>query len=149
MTQKHIQARASTDKLCEIKQNQCYSPIKKKQQNLSIRFKPFPLLEFSPPLESSNIYTDPTYCLIVTLLFNVLFLWYFPLFYLPSLSIYCRSANIGPVHSNRALSSLYQYKTHPLLLIGCKCVLGLGQTLRSKVFFLVHCLRSGGWATTT
>ncbi len=34
--------------------------------------------------------------------------------YLPSLSIYSRSANICPVHSNRALSSLYQYKTRPL-----------------------------------
>ncbi len=40
-----------------------------------------------------------------------------------------------PVHSNRALSSLYQYKTRPLLLIGYKCVLGLGQTLWSKAFF--------------
>ncbi len=47
-------------------------------------------------------------------LFNVLFLWYFPLFYLPSLSIYSRSANIRPVHSNWALSSLYHYKTRPL-----------------------------------
>ncbi len=59
----------------------------------------------------------------------------FLFFYLPSLSIYSRSANIRPVHSKRALSSLYQYKTRPLLLIGYKCVLGLGQTLRSKAFF--------------
>ncbi len=47
---------------------------------------PFPLLEFSPALEScSGIYAGATSCLIVSLLFNVLFLWYFPLFYLPSL----------------------------------------------------------------
>ncbi len=44
----------------------------------------FPLLEFSPPLD---IYAGPTSCLIVTLLFNVLFLWYFPLF-LPAISLY-------------------------------------------------------------
>ncbi len=36
-------------------------------------------LSFSPLLEScSDIYTGLTSCLIVTLLFNVLFLWYFP-----------------------------------------------------------------------
>ncbi len=38
-------------------------------------------------LESfSNIYTGPSSCLIVSLLFNILFLQYFPLFYLPFLS---------------------------------------------------------------
>ncbi len=103
-----------TQQLCETKQNRRNSPIKKKQCNLGVRFEPFPLLEFSPPLEScSDIYVGPTACLIVTLLFNVLFLWYFPLFYLP-LSIYSRSANIRPVHANWALSSLYHYKTRPL-----------------------------------
>ncbi len=76
MTHKHIQTKANTDNLCETKQNQRYSPIKKKQRNLGIRFEPFSLLEFSPPLEScSDIYAGPTSCLIVTLLFNVLFLW--------------------------------------------------------------------------
>ncbi len=65
---KHIQAKANTDKLCETKQNQRYSPIKKKQRNLGVRFKPFLLLEFSPSLESwSDIYAGPTSCLIVTL----------------------------------------------------------------------------------
>ncbi len=89
MIQKHIQAKASMDKLCETKQNQRYSPIKKKQHNLIIRFEPLALLEFSPPLEScSDIYGGPTSCLILTLLFNILFLRYFPLFYLPSLSLY-------------------------------------------------------------
>ncbi len=83
------------------------TPIKKKQLNLSIRF----LLEFSPLLEScSEIYAGPTSCLIVTLLLNVLFLWY----NLPSLFIYSRPANIRPVHSNGALSSFYHCKTHPL-----------------------------------
>ncbi len=99
MTQKHIQAKANMDKLCQTRQNQCSSPIKKKQHNLGVRFEPFPLLEFSPPLEScSDIYAGSTSCLIVTPVFNVLFLWYFPLFYLPSLSIYSRSANIRPLH---------------------------------------------------
>ncbi len=46
MTHKHIQTKANTDKLCETKQNQRYSPIKKKQRNLGVRFKLFPLLEF-------------------------------------------------------------------------------------------------------
>ncbi len=51
-------------------------------------FEPFQFLEFSPPLEScSDIDAGPTSCLIETLLFNVLSLQYFPLFYLPVLSI--------------------------------------------------------------
>ncbi len=84
---------------------------KKKQRNLGVRFEP--LLELSPPLEScSDIYVCPTsYLIVITLLFNVLFLQYFPLFYLPVLSIYSRSANIRPVHSNRAL---YHCKIPPL-----------------------------------
>ncbi len=87
MTQKHIQAKASKDKLCET-QNQNYSAIKKKQHNLCVRFKPFPLLEFSPPLERcSDIYAGPTPCLILNFLFNVLFLWYFPLL-LSAISLY-------------------------------------------------------------
>ncbi len=43
---KHIQAKANKDKLCETKQNQRYSPVKKKQHNLGVRFEPFPLLKF-------------------------------------------------------------------------------------------------------
>ncbi len=63
MTHKHIQTKANTDKLCETMQN---------QRNLGVRFKPFPLFDFSPPLEScSNIYVG---------LFHILFLWCFPLF---------------------------------------------------------------------
>ncbi len=42
---KHIQAKANKDKLCETKQNQRYSPVKKKH-NLGVRFEPFPLLKF-------------------------------------------------------------------------------------------------------
>ncbi len=34
------------DTLCETKQNQHHSPIKKKQHNLGVRFEPYPLLEF-------------------------------------------------------------------------------------------------------
>ncbi len=135
MTHKHIQTKANTDKLCETMQNQCYSLIKKKQRNLGVRFEPFPLLEFSPPLEiCSDIYTGPTSCLIVTLLLMFCSSDIF-------LSVYSQSANIRPVHSNWALSSCYHYKTRPLLLIGCMCVLGHGQTLLSKVLFkncLVH-----------
>ncbi len=65
----------------------------------------------------------------------------FAFFYLPVLSIYSRSANIRPVHSNWVLSLLAITRHAPLLLIGCKCVLGHGPTLRSKAFFkncLVH-----------
>ncbi len=76
---------------CETKRNQRYSPIKKKPHNLELLVELFPLLEFCPPLW----YLHGS-CLIVTLLFNVLFLRYFPLFFnLPSLSIYSRSANIS------------------------------------------------------
>ncbi len=114
MTHKHVQAKANTDKLCETKQNQHYSPINKKQHNLDVWFEPFPLLEFSPPLEScSDIYAGPTSCLIVTLLFNVLFLWYFPLFFC-HLYLSIVDLLISDLCTNWALSSLYQYKTHPL-----------------------------------
>ncbi len=59
--------------LCETKQTQRYSPrnnnLNKKQRNLGVRFNPFLLLEFSPPLERcSDIYAGLTSCLIVTLL---------------------------------------------------------------------------------
>ncbi len=58
---------------CETMQNQHYSPIKKKQRNLSIRFEPFLLVEVSPPLENCpDIYVCLTACLIITLLLNVL-----------------------------------------------------------------------------
>ncbi len=41
--------------------------LKKKRSNLGIRSQAFPLLEFSPALESwSNIYTGSTSCLIIT-----------------------------------------------------------------------------------
>ncbi len=57
----------SNDYFCETKQNQCYSLIEKKQSNLDVRSQSFPLLEFSPALESwSDIYTSPSSCLIVT-----------------------------------------------------------------------------------
>jgi len=46
-----------------------------KQHSLGVRFEPFALLEFSPPLEiCSDVYAGPTSCLTATLLFNVLFL---------------------------------------------------------------------------
>ncbi len=98
--------KANTD-MCETKQNQLYSTIKKKNNTTSASDSR-PSLKFSAPLEScSDIYAGPTSCLIITLLVNVLLLQYFPLFYLTSLSIYSRSANIHPVHSKWAL--LYQY----------------------------------------
>ncbi len=41
--------------------------LEKKQSKLGVRSQTFPLLEFSPALESwSNIYMGPTSCLIVT-----------------------------------------------------------------------------------
>ncbi len=140
MTCKHIQTKANTDKLCKLKQNQCYSPIMKKQRNLGVRFQVL-LLEFSPLLEScSDIYAGPTSCLIVTLLmfcFSDIFLYFF---YLPSLSIYSRSANILCSQIERSLPSIIT-RHAPLLLIGYKCVLGLSPMLWSKAFFknrLVH-----------
>ncbi len=81
-----------------------------RNNTIGVRFEPFPLLEFTPPPEKcSDIYTGPTFCLIVTLLFNVLFLWYFPLLFICQLSMYSRSVNIRPVHSNWVLFSLYHY----------------------------------------
>ncbi len=83
-----LKLKPNKDRLCEIKQNQRYSPIKKKLHNLGVRFQAFPLLEFSPPLEScSDIYAGPTACLIVSLLVNVLYLWYFPIF-VSAISLY-------------------------------------------------------------
>ncbi len=76
--QKHIQAKANKDKLCETKQNQRYSPVKRNNTTSASDSRS---LSVSPPLECcSDIYTVPTSCLIITLLFNVLFLCYFPLF---------------------------------------------------------------------
>ncbi len=130
ITQKHIQAKASTDKLCETKLNQHYSPIKKNQ-----------LLEFSPLLEScSDIYVGPISCLIVTILFNV----YFSdicLFSAISL-IYSRSAKISPVHSNRVLSSLYEYKTCPLTADWLQVCFGTRSDTVVNSVFLSACLRS-------
>ncbi len=98
---------------------------------------PFPLLEFSPPLEScSDIYTGPTSCLIVTLLFNVLFLWYFPFyFFICHLSLSVVDLLISVLYTQIERSLLSISTRHaPLLLVGCKCVLGLGQALRQKRF---------------
>ncbi len=61
--------------------------------------------------------------------------------FLPSLSIYSRS------QIERSLLSI-STRHAPLLLIGYKCVLGLGQTLRSKAFFknrLVHVKEPRAW----
>ncbi len=70
---------------------------------------------------------------LIVNLFNVLFFWYFPLFFISHLSIYSRSANIRPVDSNWVPSFLSIITRHaPLLLIGYKCTLGLCPTLWSK-----------------
>ncbi len=59
--------------------------------------------------------------------------------YLPSLSICSGSANTRPVLSNWALSSLYQYKTHPLTADWLQVCFG---TLSDTVVkaFLKYCL---------
>ncbi len=77
-------------------------------------------------------------CLILNFLFNVLFLWYFPLL-LSAISLSIDDLLIS-VLCTRIERSLLTISTRhaPLLLIGYKCVLGLGQTLRSKRFFFVH-----------
>ncbi len=135
MTHKHIQTKANTDKLCETMLNQRYSPIKKKQRNLGVRFEPLLLLEFLSTAGKLLWYLRGSSCLIVTLLFSALFLQYFPLFYLPILSIYSRSAN-SRLCTQIECFLLSIIKRHaPLLLIGYKCVLGLGPTLWSKAFF--------------
>ncbi len=100
---------------------------RKKQRNLGLRFQAFPLLEFSPALEScSDVYSVPTSCLIVTLLFNLLFLRYFPLFIFQfSLSIVDLIVSVLYTQIERSLLS------SPLLLIGCKW------KLRSKAIFFI------------
>ncbi len=111
--------------------NQHYLPIQKnKQRNRGVWIHALPA-----PWDLSTAGKPPRYFYGTYLLpdhnssFNVLFLLYFPLFYLPSLSIYSRSANIHPVHSNWVLSSLYHYKTCSLLPIGYKWVVGLSPML--------------------
>ncbi len=55
------------DLFCETKKKQCYSPFEHKQSNIGVQSQAFPLLEFSPALESlSDIYTCRTSCLNVT-----------------------------------------------------------------------------------
>ncbi len=74
MTHKHIQIKANTDKLCETKRNNATSASDS---------SPSRSLSFSPPLDScSDIYVGPASCPVITLLFNILFLWYFPLLFL-------------------------------------------------------------------
>ncbi len=61
--------------------NQHYLPIQKnKQRNRGVWIQAFTLLEISPPLESPRYFCGPTSCLIITLLFNVLFLLFFHFF---------------------------------------------------------------------
>ncbi len=61
----HIHS-ATIHSVKQIKQNQCYLPIEKKQSNLSARSPAFPLLEFSLVLESwYDIYMGPSSCLIL------------------------------------------------------------------------------------
>ncbi len=74
-----------------------------KRNNATLASDSSPSRSLSSLHRCSDIYAGLTSCLIVTLLCNVLFLRYFSLFYLPVLSIYSRSANIRPVHSNWAL----------------------------------------------
>ncbi len=103
MTHKPIQTEANTDKLYETKQNQHYSPIKKNKRDLGIRFEPFPLLEFSPPLERcSDIYTgrNPSFLCFVYPIFS-----YF--FNLRVFSLYNRSVI-------SALNTQHHSKTRPL-----------------------------------
>ncbi len=79
----------------------------------------------------------PTSCLIITLLLMLcfsdifLFLFFYFFFNLPSLSLYIRSANIRPVHSN-SLSIVTRHA--PLLLIGYKCFETLSDTVVKSVF---------------
>ncbi len=78
-------------------------------------------LSFSPPLEScSDIYTGPTSCLIITLIFNVLFLWYFPLFFICHFSLSVVDLLISVLYTQIERSLLSISTRHaPLLLVGC------------------------------
>ncbi len=115
---------------------------RRKQRNFGVRFEPFPLHEFSPPLEScSDIYAGPTSCLIATLLLMYCFYDIFLSFICHlSLSIVDLLISVLCTQIEHSLLSIIT-RHAPLLLIGYKCVLGLGPTLWSKVFFkycLVH-----------
>ncbi len=133
MTHKHIYTKANTDKLCETMQNQHYSPIKKKQHNLGVRFEPVPLLEFYPSLEScSDIYAGPTSCLIITLLFNVLFLRYFPFRYF-QFSLSLIDLLISVLYTQIELCIITKHA--PDCWLAASVFLGHGPTLRSKAFF--------------
>ncbi len=91
-------------------------------------------LSFSPPLEScTDIYTGPISCLIITLLFNVLFLLIFSSFFICHFSLSVVDLLISVLYTQIERSFLSRHV--PLLLVGYKCVLGLGQALRSKEFF--------------
>ncbi len=89
-------------------------------------------------LRGSYLYPDHNSSIVLFLIFSF--------FYLPSLSIYSRSANISPVYSNRALSSLYQYKTRPLTADWLQVCFATRSDTAVKSVFLSACLRSGGRA---
>ncbi len=100
--------------------NQCYSPIEKKQMNLGIRSQAFPLLQFSPVLESwSDIYSGPTSCLIVSvLLFVCLFCFLSAIIYISVFAqlmvVLCTEHSLLPIMSRHAsycwlVTSLFWY----------------------------------------
>ncbi len=131
---KHIQAKANKDKLCEQSKINVTHLSKRNNTTSASDSSPSRSLNFSPPLEScSDIYAGPTSCLIITLLFNVLFLLIFSSFFICHFSLSVVDLLISILYTQIERSFLSRHA--PLLLIGCKCVLGLGQALRSKEFF--------------
>ncbi len=114
-THKHIQAKANTDKLCETKQNQRPTHLSRRTNTTlhPIRALPTPWV-LSTAGKLLWYLRGPTSCLIVTLIFNVLFLWYFPLFICHlSLSIVNLLISVLCTQIERSLLSI-SIKTRPL-----------------------------------
>ncbi len=119
--------------------------IKEKQHHLSVRFEPFPLLEFSPPLEScADIYVGPTSFLIITLLCNVLFLIFS--FFLSAISSILVDLLISVLCTQIERSLLSISTRTPPYSDWLTSVFATRSDTAVKAFVLSACLRSGGWA---
>ncbi len=130
-------AKANKDKLCETKQNQRYSPVKKNNTTSASEFEPFPLLEFLSITGKLLRYLHGSYLLpdhnpyFLMFCFFDIFLFFICHF---SLSVVDLLISVLYTQIERSLLSI-STRHAPLLLVGYKCVLGLGQALRQKKRF--------------
>ncbi len=91
-------------------------------------------LNFSPPLEScSDIYAGPTSCLIITLLFNVLFLLIFSSFFICHFSLSVVDLLISILYTQ--IERSFCQDTPPYCWLAASVFWDFGQALRSKEFF--------------